>query len=97
MNLRLPSLFPCYMFCSLNWPLSFKTVTFPNISPEHCKTSLQVLKKGSLYYMEGFSDGSVVKKQKQNCLPMQEMWAQSLVWEEPLEKGIATHSGFLAW
>jgi len=49
--------------------------------------------------MEGFSDGSVVKKQKQkqNCLPMQEMWVQSLVWEEPLEKGIATHSGFLAW
>ena len=65
MNLQLPSLLPCYMFCRLNWPLSSKMVTFSNISPEHCKTSLQVLKKGSLYYVEGFSDGSVVKTNKQ--------------------------------
>ena len=64
MNLWLPSLLPCYMFCSLNWLLSFKMVPFSNISPEHSKTSLQVLKKGSLYFMEGFSDGSVVKKKK---------------------------------
>ena len=24
-------------------------------------------------------------------------WAQSLVWEDPLEKGIITHSSILAW
>ena len=24
-------------------------------------------------------------------------WVQSLVWEEPLEKGKATHSSILAW
>ena len=24
-------------------------------------------------------------------------WVQSLGWEDPLEKGIATHSGILAW
>ena len=26
-----------------------------------------------------------------------ESWVQSLGWENPLEKGIATHSSFLAW
>ena len=28
---------------------------------------------------------------------MQETWVQSLVWEDPLEKGKATHSSILAW
>ena len=27
----------------------------------------------------------------------QEMWVQSLGWEDPLEDGIATHSSVLAW
>ena len=25
------------------------------------------------------------------------MWVQSLGWEDPLEKGMATHSNILAW
>ena len=28
---------------------------------------------------------------------MQEMWVQSLSWEDPLEKEMATHSSILAW
>ena len=28
---------------------------------------------------------------------MQETWVQSLGWEDPLEKGTATHSSILAW
>ena len=28
---------------------------------------------------------------------MQETWDRSLVWEDPLEKGMATHSSILAW
>ena len=28
---------------------------------------------------------------------MQETWAQSLGWEDPLEKEITTHSNILAW
>ena len=28
---------------------------------------------------------------------VQETWVQSLVWEDPLEKGKATHSSILAW
>ena len=36
---------------------------------------------------------SVVK----NPLAMQETWVRSLGWEDPLEKGMATHSSILAW
>ena len=33
-----------------------------------------------------------------NNLPaMWDTWVRSLGWENPLEKGIATHSGILAW
>ena len=28
---------------------------------------------------------------------MQETWIQSLGWEDPLEKGMATYSNVLAW
>ena len=28
---------------------------------------------------------------------MQEIWVQSLAWEDPLEKGMATHSSISAW
>ena len=28
---------------------------------------------------------------------MQETWVQSLVWEDPLEEKMATHSSILAW
>ena len=28
---------------------------------------------------------------------MQETWVQSLGWEDPLEKEMATHSSILAW
>ena len=44
-----------------------------------------------VYDIMGFLGGSVVK----NCLLMQEMQVQSLGWEDPLEKGMATHSSIL--
>ena len=31
------------------------------------------------------------------CLPLQETQVQSLGWEDPLEKEMATHSSILAW
>ena len=34
---------------------------------------------------------------KRICLPGQEMLIQSRGWEDPLEKGMATHSSLLAW
>ena len=46
-----------------------------------------------LLYILGFPGGSVVK----NCLPMQEIWLQSLGQQDPLEKEMATHSSILTW
>ena len=39
------------------------------------------------------SDG----KESANLPAIWETWLQSLHWEDPLEKGIATHSSTLAW
>ena len=41
----------------------------------------------------GFPGDSVVKDPP----AMQETWVQSLVWEDPLGKGMATHSSIGAW
>ena len=32
-----------------------------------------------------------------NLPAVQETWVQSLGWDDPLEKGMATHSSILAW
>ena len=32
-----------------------------------------------------------------NLPAMQETWVRSLDWEDPLEKGMASHSSILAW
>jgi len=32
-----------------------------------------------------------------NLPAMQETWVRSLDWEDPMEKGMATHSSILAW
>ena len=40
---------------------------------------------------------SLVAQQVKNPPEMLETWDQSLDWEDPLEKGKATHSHILAW
>ena len=40
---------------------------------------------------------SLVAQMVKNVPAMQETWVQSLSWEEPLEKGMATLSKILAW
>ena len=40
-----------------------------------------------------FHGGSMVK----NLPSVQETWIRSLDWEDPMEKGMKTHPGFLAW
>ena len=40
---------------------------------------------------------SLVAQIVKNPPAMQETWVQSLGWEDPLEKGMATHSRILAW
>ena len=40
---------------------------------------------------------SLVAQMVKNLLAMQETWVQSLGWEAPLEKEMATYSSILAW
>ena len=40
---------------------------------------------------------SLVAQMVKNLPAMQETWVRSLGWEDPLEKGLATHSSILAW
>ena len=40
---------------------------------------------------------SLVAQTGKNLPVMQETWVRSLVWEDPLEEGMATHISTLAW
>ena len=40
---------------------------------------------------------SLVAQMVKNLPAMQETGVQALVWEDPLEEGMATHSSILAW
>ena len=44
-----------------------------------------------------YSWASLVVQQVKNPPAMQETWVQSLGCEDPLEKGMATHSSILTW
>ena len=44
-----------------------------------------------------YSWGSLVAKLVKNPPAVRETWVRSLGWEDPLEKGKATHSSILAW
>ena len=44
-----------------------------------------------------YSWTSLVAQLVKNLPAMWEIWVQSLGWEDPLEKGMATHSSILAW
>ena len=40
---------------------------------------------------------SLVAQLVKNLPAMWDTWVQSLGWEDPLKKGMATHSSILAW
>ena len=44
-----------------------------------------------------YSWASLVAQLVKNPPAMRETWVQTLGWEDPLEKGKATHTGILAW
>ena len=52
--------------------------------------------KGIGYPLQ-YSLASLVAQLVKNPPAMWETWVQSLGWEDPLEKGKATHSSILAW
>ena len=50
-----------------------------------------------LFNVLGVLRASLVAQMVKNSPAMQETWVPSLGQEEPLEKGMATHSNVLAW
>ena len=60
------------------------------------KPSNQLLGK-CCQILPGISGASLVAQMVKNPPAIQETQVQSLGWEDPLEKGMATHSSILAW
>ena len=48
-------------------------------------------------YSLQYSWASLVVQLVKNLAAIRETWAPPLGWEDPLEKGTATHSSILAW
>ena len=44
-----------------------------------------------------YSWASLVAQMVKNPPEMQETWVRPLGWEDPLEEGMATHSGIFSW
>ena len=44
-----------------------------------------------------FTGASLVAQLVKSLSTMQETWVQPLGWEDPLERGMATHPSILAW
>ena len=49
------------------------------------------------YWNHLYNRASLVAQLIKNLPAMWETWVQSLGWEDPLEKGKATHASILAW
>ena len=56
----------------------------------------QLLKSTNIHLARRYRASPVVQMVK-NLLAIQETWVQSLGWEDPLEKEMATHFSILAW
>ena len=61
------------------------------------ETPVQFLGQEGIGYPLQYSWASLVANLVKNLPAMQETWVRSLVWEDDLEKGKATHSSILAW
>ena len=67
-------------------------------SKYNTKCILQTVMIGQLTSTVEFRNlASLVAQLVKNPPAMREAWVRSLGWEDPLEKGKATHSSILAW
>ena len=62
----------------------------------HPKKHVLDKKKSRFYIITSPIGASLVAQLVKNLLAMRETWIRSLGWEDPLEKGTATHSSILA-
>ena len=74
----------CGVWPSLSGGFSYETRTL----------ELGLSSCGPQHIGSGFAGGS---DDKRICLPCRDTWVLSLGWEDPLEKGMATHPSILAW
>ena len=51
----------------------------------------------SIYHIQGSNQASLLAQLIKNLPAVQETPVRSLGWEDPLEKGKATHSSILTW
>ena len=70
------------------WNFTFLNKRFPS------RNRLSILELVFHLYIYG---ASLVVQTVKNPPAMQETWVWSLCWEDPLEKGMITHSSILAW
>ena len=96
---------------AVNWHLGLiqKTTQRPEPPPSPCPRPLIYAKPGPFAYPGRAAPSpvtlqslltqpsSLVAQLVKNLPAMWETWVQSLGWEDPLEKGTATHSSILAW
>ena len=78
--------------------ISFKTNWFDLLSAKRTLKSLlqHHNSKASILWCS-LSLSFPVSQMVKNLAAMWETWVRSLGWEDPLEKGMATHSSILAW
>ena len=93
---------PCLML--LAYVSSFLPWDFPDMAAwASCKSFWQHHTRSmghEMWWINYFSfcpPGSLVAQMVKNPPAMRDIWVQSLSWEDPLEKGMATHSSILAW
>ena len=84
---------------SLLFPIAYAKVnceTFGFLSIRYMKMAFQDV--DDLFLCDNpLPQASLVAQTVKNLPAMQETWVQSLGWEDPLEKGMDTHSSILAW
>ena len=81
-------------------PLQYSCLKIPwmeepgGYNPQGCKKS-DTTERLHIHITD-ITGASLVAQLVKNLPVMQETWVQSLGWEDPLEKGMATHSSILA-
>ena len=85
-----PNIYSC-IFCFS----SYRHKKFSILLNHLIKAILMVAKHSTA--LSTIKSASRVVEMIKNLPEVQETWVQSLRWEDPLEKGMATHSSTLAW
>ena len=95
LDMMSPSFFQCRNSANGNWLLNiiFITLVVESKAGSHVMNYISFFFFFDLYVLLDFSVAQMVK----NLPAMQEARIQSLGQEDPLEKGMATHSSILAW